>query len=81
MACDYIKVLNLAQSEKWDEAHYLIQQYSDQYSCLIHGYLHRVEGDLANAHYWYGRSKSDMPINSLEEEFDRLCSLIESRSA
>ena len=72
MACDYTKVLNLAQDGKWDEAHHLVQQHSDQYSCLIHGYLHRVEGDLDNARYWYGRAKTSMPEYSLEEEFDQL---------
>ena len=77
MACNYIKVLNLAKEGKWDEAHHLVQPYSDQWSCLIHAYLHRVEGDLTNAQYWYRRAKIDMPDNSLEEEFNRLCVLVE----
>ena len=77
MTCDYIKALDLAKQGKWDEAHRLVQPYSDEWSCLIHGYLHRVEGDLGNAHYWYKRAKTDMPENSLEDEFYRLYSLVE----
>jgi hypothetical protein len=57
MTCDYIKVLNLAKQGNWDEAHRLVQSFSDSWSCLIHAYLHRVEGDLSNARYWYGRAE------------------------
>lgn len=78
MKCDYIKVLNLSTQGKWEEAHNLVQPYSDPLSCLIHGYLHRVEGDMANAQYWYGRAETEMPDNCLEEELQRLHSLVES---
>jgi hypothetical protein len=30
--------------------------------------LHRIEGDLANARYWYHRAGLNMPDNPLEEE-------------
>ena len=76
MACDHIQALNLAKEGKWDEAHKLVQPYSDDYSCLIHGYLHRVEGDLGNAGYWYRRTGISIPDNTLEEEMDRLYKLI-----
>jgi len=76
MACDHINALKLAGEGKWDDAHALVQPFSDQWSCLIHGYLHRVEGDLANARYWYGRADANMPDNSLEDEFQRLYSIV-----
>jgi hypothetical protein len=79
MPCNYLKVLDLAKIGSWDEAHHLVQQYSDSRSCLLHAYLHRVEGDLSNAKYWYARAKTEMPDNSLEEEFDRLYSQIEKQ--
>jgi hypothetical protein len=53
MACDYIKALDLAKAGKWDEAHELVQQYSDPLSCRIHAYLHREEGDLQFIFYVY----------------------------
>ncbi len=72
MECDHIKALDLAREGSWDKSHKLVQQYSDKLSCLIHAYLHRVEGNKSNAKYWYGRAGVDMPNNNLEEELDRL---------
>ena len=76
MFCDHVHALDLAKEGKWDEAHRLIQEYSDERSCLIHGYLHRVEGDSANANYWYRRAGEVMPDNTLEEEWKRLHELM-----
>ena len=78
MACDYFEVLDLAKGGKWDEAHKLVQSYSDRMSCLIHGYLHRVEGDSSNAKYWYRRADEEMPDNTLEEELTRLYEAVNS---
>ena len=66
------QALDYAQAGQWKQAHELIQKYSDHMSCLIHGYLHRVEGDLGNARYWYSRAGAEMPDNSLTEELSRL---------
>jgi hypothetical protein len=38
----------------------------------IHAYLHRVEGDLSNARYWYGQAGVTPTTDSLEEEWERL---------
>lgn len=76
MADDYIKALDLIKEGKWDEAHELVQPHFDPQSCLIHAYLHRVEGDLSNARYWYRRANQTMPSNSLAEELKRLEQII-----
>jgi hypothetical protein len=76
MTVDHIKALDLAREGKWDEAHEMIQPFSDKISCLIHGYLHRVEGDLNNTRYWYNRAKIKMPDNTLEEEINRIYELV-----
>lgn len=81
MACDYRKALDLAKSGKWDAAHETVQPYSDSLSCRIHGYLHRVEGDLGNAGYWYSRAGMQMPDNSLDDELNRLYEMLESAPA
>ena len=78
MSCDHIKALELARAGNWDESHKLVQQYSDKLSCLIHAYLHRIEGDTSNAKYWYGRAGVDMSGYTLEEELRRLYELTES---
>lgn len=76
MTCDHTQALELAREGKWDEAHSIVQEYSDNYSCLIHGYLHRVEGDLANARYWYRRANETIPNNSIQNELERLYQLV-----
>lgn len=72
MAIDHAKALNLAAAGQWDEAHEMVQPYSDEMSCLIHAYLHRVEGDFGNARYWYGRAGHSMPNNTEDQELQRL---------
>lgn len=81
MTCDYLKALNLAKAGQWDAAHEAVQPYSDPLSCRIHGYLHRVEGDLGNARYWYSRAGMEMPNNSLENELNRLYEMLENAPA
>ncbi len=66
--------IKLIQNDDWDAAHRLIQSYSDPLSCQIHGHLHRMEGDLANARYWYQRAGLSMPDNTLGEELENLIS-------
>ena len=72
MASYHAQAIAMIRKGEWDAAHRLIQSYSDSLACLIHGYLHRVEGDLWNARYWYRRAGEPMPENSLEEELERL---------
>ena len=77
MECDYRKVILLIESGDWDAAHQLVQVHSDKLSCLLHGYLHRDEGDLGNAGYWYHRGGEELPKNSLPEELERLKTMIQ----
>jgi hypothetical protein len=69
--------LDLADRGEWAAAHELAQQHADdELFCQIHGYLHRIEGDLSNAGYWYRRGgQSGVPGNSLPEEAARLRAL------
>lgn len=79
MANFHRKALEMARKGQWDEAHQLVQSHSDQLSCLIHAYLHREEGDMGNARYWYGRANIDMPDNDLEDEWKRISDLANSQ--
>ncbi len=72
MPYNHIKALDLARDGHWDESHKAVQPYTDELSCLIHAYLHRVEGDKKNANYWYKRIGIDPLTNSLEDELSRL---------
>ena len=72
MTTDHDKALELAREGRWEASHRLIQQHEDPLACLIHGYLHRIEGDLGNAAYWYRRAGEDLPDNALDDEWQRL---------
>lgn len=72
MAISYLKALDLAREGDWHAAHLLVQSGSDTLSCLIHAYLHRVEGDLQNAGYWYHRAGTDLPAIDLADELTGL---------
>ncbi|MEZ6056630.1 MAG: hypothetical protein R3C01_07995 [Planctomycetaceae bacterium] len=76
MATNHQRALELARDGHWDAAHEIVQAGSDPLSCQIHGYLHRVEGDLSNARYWYNQAQTPFPNNTLKEEWQRLSDLI-----
>jgi hypothetical protein len=51
----------------WDEAHRLAQDIHDETGAWVHAYLHRKEGDLGNARYWYrhaGRPPANVPLEA-----------------
>lgn len=56
----------------WDRAHGCAQQDEGPTGSLVHAYLHRKEGDLANAGYWYRRAGRPVFAGSLEEEWTAL---------
>jgi len=54
---DLLKAVEQALAGDRDAAHQLVQQYeSDATAAWIHAVLHKIEGDLANARYWYHRA-------------------------
>lgn len=73
----YKQALMLAQEGEWDAAHGMVQSATDRLSCLIHAYLHRVEGDFSNARYWYQRGGEEMSDDSLRNEWQRLYDLVD----
>lgn len=77
MSPDYRSVISLIKNGDWDAAHQIVQQHADPLSCLFHAYLHRLEGDIDNARYWYLRANSTLPTDDLAKELDRLCELVE----
>jgi hypothetical protein len=46
----------------WQSAHEIVQADEDSaLACWAHGIVHIMEGDLANARYWYARAKRSLP--------------------
>ena len=58
----------------WDQAHAQVDQLNDRDSAWVHAYLHRKEGDIWNADYWYARAKKSRPHVTLDEEWEELIS-------
>jgi len=53
----------------WNKAHEIAQEHDDQPSAWVHAHLHRVEGDLSNAGYWYRRAQRPEAKEPLEIEW------------
>ncbi|MDX2048434.1 MAG: hypothetical protein SFU87_16730 [Chitinophagaceae bacterium] len=69
---DYLKALWHDGKGNWEKAHHIIQDIEDKTAAWIHAYLHRKEGDLWNADYWYNRAGKKRPDISLQEEWTTL---------
>lgn len=67
-----LRAIALIKQKNWHAAHDLIQHEKDELACLIHGYLHRIEGDVSNANYWYNRAGKVQSNNSQAEELELL---------
>ncbi len=65
-----------AKAGKWEAAHDLCQNVPGTAATWIHAHLHREEGDLSNAAYWYSRACKSMPASTvtLEDEWRSIAS-------
>ena len=63
-----LRALRLAESGDWNAAHEIVQDDPSPEAAWIHAHLHRVEGDLANAGYWYRRAGRSEAIGDLRSE-------------
>lgn len=53
----------------WAAAHATVQADDGAEAAWVHALLHRAEGDLANADYWYRRASRSRPTVPLAEEW------------
>jgi len=58
----------------WSAAHAIAQDIEDRTGSWIHAYLHRKEGELTNAAYWYRRAERPAETDSLDHEWARIVS-------
>jgi hypothetical protein len=65
-----------AAKGEWDEAHKIVQDEETADSAWVHAYLHRVEGDLGNAGYWYRRARKPVAAGPLEAEWHEIVSAL-----
>ena len=58
----------------WEQSHDIVSEIETKDASMIHAYLHRKEGDIWNADYWYRRAGTKRPDISLEDEWEYLVS-------
>ena len=63
-----MQALHACATGAWNEAHRLVQDDPGPEAAWVHAHLHRVEGDLANAAYWYGRAGRPVATGDLAAE-------------
>jgi hypothetical protein len=61
-AQDLAAAVTLLERGDWQGAHAIVQKDEDSMlACWAHGIVHLMEGDLANARYWYREARRDFP--------------------
>jgi hypothetical protein len=65
-----------AGKDDWDKAHKLVMDEDGADCAWVHAYLHRVEGDLDNARYWYRRARRKPAEDNLKAEWLTIASAL-----
>ena len=65
-----------AAKGNWDQAHSIAQDDASADGSWVHAYLHRVEGDIGNAGYWYRRAGKPVATDAVENEWERMVSAL-----
>jgi len=73
---DVLQALWHAGRDEWTRAHEIAQSVDDAEGAWVHAHLHRREGDLGNASYWYSRAGKPRSRVPLDEEWDEIVSAL-----
>jgi hypothetical protein len=57
---------------EWTQAHGLVDELESKDAMAVHAYLHRKEGALSNAEYWYARAGREFHRRELSDEWEAL---------
>jgi len=68
------RAIDFLDKGNWEAAHAIVQKDEESpLACWAHGIVHLMEGDLANARYWYAEAGRPFPeAPSLAEEISAL---------
>lgn len=69
---DLLRAMWMLRKGDWNGAHDLVSEISTKMASRIHAHLHRVEGDLSNAGYWYGHAGVKKESCPLDEEWESI---------
>ena len=56
----------------WDVAHSIVQDDTSREAAWVHAFLHRQEGDLSNAAYWYRTAGKPVQSGDLDREWESI---------
>lgn len=70
----------------WERAHKLVMDCeglddAGGEAAWVHAYLHRVEGDLDNANYWYRAARRPPAAGALQAEWDAIVTALLARDS
>jgi hypothetical protein len=61
-----------AAKGEWEKAHTIVMDDGSADAAWVHAYLHRVEGDLPNAGYWYRTAGKPVEKGALDAEWNAI---------
>jgi len=78
-----VAAVELALNGDWQGAHLIAQDHEgDELADWLHAVAHRMEGDLGNARYWYGRCRRRLRDDvRVDAELGEIRSALEARHA
>ena len=76
-----LEALWWAAKGDWDKAHKIVMKEESSDAAWVHAYLHRVEGDLDNAGYWYRQAHRPAASGALETEWDAIAAALIDKQA
>jgi len=65
-----------AEHGDWDRAHRIVMDAKGRDAAWVHAYLHRQEGDLENARYWYAQAKRPEGAGDLASEWTAIAAAL-----
>jgi len=71
-----LQALWWAAKDDWDKAHKIVMEEHGADAAWVHAYLHRVEGDLPNAGYWYRTAGRPVAKAALEAEWEAIAAAL-----
>jgi hypothetical protein len=67
-----LRALWWAAKDDWDTAHKIVMDEAGADCAWVHAYLHRLEGDLGNARYWYAQAGRPAAAGALQAEWQAI---------
>lgn len=67
-----LKAMWYDAKDEWNKAHDVAQNVHTAEGSWVHAYLHRKEGDISNARYWYRQAGKKEFQGSLQEEWEAI---------